>query len=116
MVRVAVKSEYRGRGHASYLVRWLMMKSKQLGHGSVSTWAKPSMQPIALKLGFMYYFAAEADVPEEERDNSWMMYRDRPMELGLPAAELTEDLVVTSSRTSKKRSQAARRKEFKNRR
>lgn len=117
MARIAVSMAHRGHGHASYMVRWLMARSKQMGVGAVSAWAKPAMQPITLRLGFKYFFEKEVDVPEAERDNSWMVFRERPMELGLNAEETSEEpaLVSTSTSKSKKKLKAARRREFKQR-
>lgn len=117
LARIAVKPACRGCGYAAYMVRWLMTKSRQLGCGAVSAWAKPAMQPITLKLGFKYYFDAEADMPAEDRvDCCWMVFRDRPMDLGLGFDEDTEEVPLDVPPMPKKLSKNERRKEFKKKR
>jgi len=101
LARIAVNEELRGRGHASYMVRWCMAKSKQMG-GAVSLHARPAIQSVALKLGFEYL---ASELPDGEFGERWMVWRERPGDLSVG--------MVGIPPTSRKCLRAARKREFK---
>lgn len=116
LARIAVRKEMRGRGNASYMVRWLMAKSKQLGCGAVSMQARPALQSVALQLGFSHYPTSTEVQNAMEEGSSWMEFIDRPMDPGLECTDFGEGLESELAPQSRKISKAARRKEFKKRR
>lgn len=113
MPRIAVNPNLRGRGYASYMLRWLIVKSRQIGHeGAVSMMARPAMQSIGGKLGFQYYRTKNENgefVNWMDGDDAWMEIRDTPLES--PEAQ-----VPAAPQLSRKALKAQQRKDWKKRR
>jgi len=75
LARVAVVPEFRKRGHAAHLVRWLIEHMHREGDADLWVHAVPGLQHINLSLGFTYVDPAD----EAEIGSAWMvLHNDGP--------------------------------------
>jgi len=72
--RVATSAKYRRRGHASYLVRWMMTRARKDGCDNLCMNAVPRLQTINSSLGFTYLDPEDALVPAADRKSAWMSF------------------------------------------